>query len=505
MDLQKRRQQVHLGGGKEKLEKQNAKGKMTARQRLEYLLDKQSFVELGTFVTHQNPELEDLPGEGVVTGYGTINGSLVYLFSQDFTVSGGALGKMHAQKICNVMDLAAKTGAPIIGINDSGGARIQEGVDALHGYGEIFYRNTIYSGLIPQISVIMGPCAGGAVYSPAITDFVLMSKSTSQMFITGPEVIKSVTGEKVTFQELGGADVHSTESGVAHLVGKDEYDTLDKLKELLKYIPSNNLGISVKREFSKPTTKPKPEEVVPLDTNQGYDVRDLLEAILDKDSFFEIHGDYAQNCVVGFATLEGQNVGIVANQPKFIAGCLDINSSDKIARFVRFLNAFNIPIITFVDVPGYLPGIEQEHGGIIRHGAKILYSYSEATVPKITVVTRKGYGGAFVAMGSKSLQADMVFAWPNSEIAVMGPEGAVNILHRQELSMLEGNGKKAKREEYVGKYIEKFANPFVAASKAMVDEVIEPNKTRDYIANSLIILKEKQTSIPPKKHGNIPL
>lgn len=503
MDLQQRREKVSLGGGVERLKNQNSKGKMTARQRIDYLLDKDSFVELGTFVTHQNPELGELPGEGVVTGYGTINGTLVYLFSQDFTVSGGALGKMHAQKICNAMDLAAKTGAPIIGINDSGGARIQEGVDALHGYGEIFYRNTIYSGLVPQISVIMGPCAGGAVYSPAITDFVLMSKNTAQMFITGPEVIKSVTGEKVTFEELGGAEVHSTVSGVTHIVGENEYQTLDKLKELLKYIPSNNMGILSKRNFALPVTNP--EEVVPLDSNQGYDVKKLIDSVVDRYSFFEIHKNYARNCVVGFATIEGQTVGMVANQPKFLAGCLDINSSDKIARFVRFLNAFNIPIITFVDVPGYLPGVEQEHGGIIRHGAKVLYSYSEATVPKITVVTRKGYGGAFVAMGSKSLQADMVFAWPNSEIAVMGPEGAVNILHRQELSELEGNEEKVKRKELVDKYVEKFANPFVAASKAMVDEVIEPNKTRDYIANSLAILKEKQSSAPPKKHGNIPL
>ncbi|WP_343064187.1 acyl-CoA carboxylase subunit beta [Alkalicella caledoniensis] len=503
MDLNDLREKIHQGGGPKRIEKQHQKGKMTARERIEFLLDKKSFVELNTFVTHQNPDLGELPGEGVVTGYGTINSKMVYIFAQDFTVSGGALGKMHAQKICNVMDLAAQSGCPIIGLNDSGGARIQEGVDSLHGYGEIFYRNTIFSGVIPQISVIMGPCAGGAVYSPAITDFILMSRDTSQMFITGPEVIKSVTGEKVNFQELGGADVHSSLSGVAHLVGDNERATLNLLKKLLRYIPQNNLEVPAKMGFTRP--RKKASAVVPKNPNQGYDVVELIESIVDDTSFLEIHKGFAKNAVVGFATMEGNVVGVVANQPKFMAGCLDIDSSDKIARFVRFLDSFNIPLLTFVDVPGYLPGVGQEHQGIIRHGAKVLYSYADATIPKITVVVRKGYGGSFVAMGSKALKADMVYAWPQSEIAVMGPKGAVNILYKEELKNLNKQEQEIKRDELLKKYIDKFANPFVAASKGMVDEVINPDETRDYILNSLMLLAKKQTSKPSKKHGNIPL
>lgn len=503
MDLNDLRKKIHQGGGPKRVEKQHQKGKMTARERIEFLLDKDSFVELNTFVTHQNSDLGDLPGEGVVTGYGTINSKVVYIFAQDFTVSGGALGKMHAQKICNVMDLAAQTGCPIIGLNDSGGARIQEGVDSLHGYGEIFYRNTMLSGVIPQISVIMGPCAGGAVYSPAITDFILMSRDTAQMFITGPEVIKSVTGEKVNFQELGGADVHSSLSGVAHLVGDNERATLNLLKKLLRYIPQNNIEVPAKIGFTPP--RKKASTVVPKNPIQGYDVVELIESIVDDTSFLEIHKGFAKNAVVGFATMEGNVVGVVANQPKFMAGCLDIDSSDKIARFVRFLDSFNIPLLTFVDVPGYLPGVEQEHQGIIRHGAKVLYSYADATIPKITVVVRKGYGGSFVAMGSKALKADMVYAWPQSEIAVMGPKGAVNILYKEELKNLNKQEQETKRDELLKKYIDRFANPFVAASKGMVDEVINPDETRDYILNSLILLARKQTSKPSKKHGNIPL
>lgn len=503
MELNNLREKIHQGGGQKRIEKQHQKGKMTARERINYLLDNNSFVELNTFITHQNSELGDLPGEGVVTGYGMLNDRIVYIFAQDFTVSGGALGKMHAQKICKVMDLAAQTGCPIIGLNDSGGARIQEGVDSLHGYGEIFYRNTIYSGVIPQISVILGPCAGGAVYSPAMTDFVMMSKDIAQMFITGPGVIKSVTGEVVNFEELGGAEVHSSLSGVAQLVGDNERATLNLLKKLFRYLPQNNLEIPTKMGFTQP--RKKASKVVPANPNQGYDVLELINSIVDANSFLEIHKDFAKNCVVGFASMEGKVVGIVANQPKFMAGCLDIDSSDKIARFVRFLDSFNIPIVTFVDVPGYLPGVEQEHLGIIRHGAKVLYSYSDATVPKITVVVRKGYGGSFVAMGSKSLKADMVFAWPHSEIAVMGPNGAVNILYKDELKNLTQEEQHLKREELLKRYVDKFANPFIAASKGMVDEVINPDETRDYIINSLMLLSKKQTSKPSRKHGNIPL
>ncbi len=503
MELNNKREEIKLGGGSKRIEKQHKKGKMTARERIDYLLDPNSFMELNTFVTHQNPELGDLPGEGVVTGYGMIHGRIVYVFAQDFTVSGGALGKMHAQKICNVMDLAAKTGCPIIGLNDSGGARIQEGVDSLHGYGEVFYRNTIYSGVIPQISVIMGPCAGGAVYSPAMTDFILMSQNTSHMFITGPEVIKTVTGEKVSFDQLGGANIHGEISGVCHFVRENEKETLNAVKSLIKYIPQNNLELPTKMEYTPPVKRPS--EVMAEDTQKVYDVLDLIVSIMDDNSFLEVHKNYAKNAVVGFATLEGNVVGVIANQPKHLAGCLDIDSSHKIARFVRFLDSFNIPIVTLVDVPGYLPGVDQEHQGIIRHGAKVLFAYADATVPKITVVCRKGYGGAFVAMGSKSLQADMVFAWPKSEIAVMGPKGAVNILYKEELMGLSKEEQEKKRQDLVNKYIGKFANPFVAGSKGMVDEVIMPDETRDYLVNSLNLLRKKQVSKPGKKHGNIPL
>jgi propionyl-CoA carboxylase beta chain len=507
-ELYDRRREVELGGGEDKIDKQHEKGKLTARERIELLLDEGTFVELNPFIEHRCTDfgLADKkgPGDGVVTGYGKINGRPVYLFSQDFTVFGGALGEMHAKKIVNVMDLAAKNGAPLIGLNDSGGARIQEGVLSLDGYGQIFYRNSIYSGVIPQISVIMGPCAGGAVYSPAITDFVFMVEKTSQMFITGPKVIETVTGEKITAEDLGGAKVHNTISGNAHFSGKSEEKVLADVRKLLSYLPQNNMEKPPKMDIAdEDDYRADLADVVPFDAVRPYDVRNVIEQVVDQDSFMEIQKDFAKNIVIGLARIKGEVVGLVCNQPKFMAGGLDIDSSDKAARFIRFCDCFNIPIITFEDVTGFFPGVKQEHGGIIRHGAKILYAYSEATVPKLTVILRKAYGGAYVALNSKSIGADLVFAWPNAEIAVMGPQGAANIIFAKEIEKSENP--EATRQQKIEEYRQKFANPYVAASRGMVDDVIDPRETRIKLIQALEMLRNKKEERPKKKHGNIPL
>lgn len=505
-ELAEKRATIVAGGGAKAVEKQRSLGKNTARQRLEMLLDAGSFQELNTFVKHRCTDLgmdkKETPGEGVVTGYGTIHGRLVYVYAQDFTVVGGSLGEMHAKKICNLMDLAAKTGAPVIALNDSGGARIQEGIDALHGYGEIFRRNTLYSGVLPQISVILGPCAGGAVYSPAITDFIFMTEATSQMFITGPQVIKAVTGETISAEALGGGIAHNATSGVAHFIAKNEAECLNQVRTLVGYLPANNLEKSPVAETFLPEDVDF-TQLVPANPNAAYDIRGVIAGIFDGGTFLEVQGLYAQNAVVGFARLEGKTVGVVANQPQHLAGCLDINASDKIARFVRFCDCFNIPLVTFVDVPGYLPGIQQEHNGIIRHGAKILFAYSEASVPKVTVILRKAYGGAYVALSSKSLGADIVLAWPSAEVAVMGPEGAVNIIFRKDLAAAEDP--QARRQELVQEYRDNFANPYVAAGRGLVDDVIGPADTRIHLVNALTILAGKREKQPAKKHGNIPL
>ncbi|WP_041081077.1 acyl-CoA carboxylase subunit beta [Thermotoga profunda] len=506
--LQEMNEKIEQGGGTEKIEKQHAQGKLTARERINLLVDEGSFVETDKFVKHRATLLgmdkEDLPCDGVVTGIGKINGRPVAIFSQDFTVMGGSLGEMHAKKVMKIMDLAMELGIPLIGINDSGGARIQEGVDSLYGYGGIFYRNTVASGLIPQITLIAGPCAGGAVYSPAITDFVIMIDKNAKMFITGPNVIKAVTGEDINQEDLGGAYVHNTKSGNAHFLATSEQDAVSLIKTLLSYIPQNNL--------EEPDYIPGDYDLslgeqilslVPVEPNKGYDVRDVIKLVVDQDSFFEVHKHYARNIVVGFARIAGRSVGVIANQPSVLAGSLDIDSSDKAARFIRFLDAFNIPIVTFVDTPGYLPGIQQEHGGIIRHGAKLLYAYSEAVVPKITVILRKAYGGAYIAMGSKHLEADFVAAWPTAEIAVMGPEGAANIIFRKEIE--SASKPEEKRKELVQQYRDTFANPYVAASRGYIDAVIDPRQTREWISKTLDISKTKVKSNPKKKHGNIPL
>ncbi len=498
--LESLRAKVRSGGGEKRIEKQHAAGKKTARERIDYFFDEGTFREIDVFAG----DPEKSPSEGVVTGYGMVNGRKVYIYAQDFTVIGGSLGKIHAQKICKVLDLAMRTGAPVVGLNDSGGARIQEGVDALNGYGEIFFRNTIASGVIPQIAVIMGPCAGGAVYSPALMDFIFMVKGTSQMFITGPQVIKAVTGEEVSMEQLGGALTHNQTSGVAHFMGENEEQCLDMVKQLLGFLPSNN------RE--KPPCSPPVEpaedretllDIVPTQPMYSYDVKKIIRAVVDGSKFFEVLPLYAKNAVIGFARIEGQPVGIVANQPDFLAGCLDIDASDKISRFVRFCDAFNIPLVTFMDVPGFLPGTGQEYGGIIRHGAKMLYAYSEATVPKITIILRKAYGGAYLAMCSSSLRADVVYAWPTAEIAVMGPEGAVNIIYRKEIENAENP--EEERNRLVQNYRDKFANPYVASSRGYVDDVIDPRDTRDRIIDALKILATKQESRPYKKHGNFPV
>lgn len=508
-DLRIKSEQIEQGGGSKAITKQHGRGKYTARERLTMLFDAGSFTELDKFVQHRcvNFGMEKIatPGEGVVTGYGTIDGRLVYAFAQDFTVVGGSLGEMHAKKICKVLDLALKMGAPCIGLNDSGGARIQEAVDALSGYGDIFYRNTIASGVIPQISVIMGPCAGGAVYSPAITDFVFMVQNTSQMFITGPQVIKAVTGEEVSSEKLGGAMTHNSISGVAHFAAESEEECMNQIRTLLSYIPNNNL-----EEAPVYDTSDDPERwdeslnaIIPDNPNAPYDIKDVITRISDNGEIFEVQPYYAQNIVTAFIRLNGRSIGVIANQPKFLAGCLDINASDKSARFIRFCDAFNIPLLTLVDVPGFLPGVNQEFGGIIRHGAKMLYAYSEATVPKVTLITRKAYGGAYIAMSSRHLGGDQVIAWPTAEIAVMGASGAANIIFRKEIEA--SDDKEAKRAELIKEYEERFATPYFAAERGYVDMVIEPAATRPVLINAFEMLSTKRETRPAKKHGNIPL
>ncbi|MDO4731963.1 MAG: carboxyl transferase domain-containing protein [Bacillota bacterium] len=505
--LAAKRQEVLLGGGEKKIEKQHQSGKMTARERISALLDDGSFVELDQFVTHRGTQFgmdkAVAPGEGVVTGYGTVDGRLVYVYSQDFTVLGGSLGEMHAAKICKVMDLAVKVGAPIVGINDSGGARIQEGVDALNGYGEIFKRNTLASGVVPQLSVIMGPCAGGAVYSPALTDFVFMVNN-SNMFITGPQVIKSVTGEDVSAEALGGAMAHNRVSGNAHFYAADEAECIGQIRRLLSFLPANNLEGAPLFDCGDPVERADEilATVVPDDPNKAYDMHDVITAIADNHDFFEVQPYWATNILTGYIRLNGVSVGVIANQPKAMAGCLDINASDKAGRFIRFCDAMGIPLLTFVDTPGYLPGVAQEHGGIIRHGAKLLYAYSEASVPKMTVITRKAYGGAYLAMCAKSLGADMAIAWPTAQIAVMGAQGAANIVFRKDIEAAADPA--AKRAEKIAEYEDKFSNPYCAASRGLVDMVIEPDNTRYYLIKSLDSLLSKKESRPGKKHGNLP-
>lgn len=508
-ELRQLKEQAKLGGGPERIEKQHAKGKLTARERLDLLLDENSFHELDTFVTHDihdfGMQKKKFLGDGVVTGYGTIDGRLVYVFSQDFTVLGGSLGLAHAQKICKIMDMATKNGAPVIGLNDSGGARIQEGVLSLGGYADIFLHNTLASGVVPQLSAILGPCAGGAVYSPALTDFTVMVKDTSYMFVTGPDVVKTVTHEEVTFEELGGAMVHNTKSGVAHFAADSEEEALSTLRQLLSYIPQNNMEDP---PYVPPTDDPLRmdealDTIVPDNPNKPYDMHDIIRRVVDDGEFLEVHEHYAENLIVGFARLNGRSIGIVAQQPMVLAGVLDIDSSIKGARFVRFCDCFNIPLVVFEDVPGFLPGLGQEHGGIIKEGAKLLYAFCEATVPKVTVITRKAYGGAYDVMNSRHVRGDMVFAWPNAEIAVMGPQGAVNIVFRREIAAADDP--EAKRDELVAEYRKKFANPYVAASYGYVDDVIEPRETRPKLISILETLQNKRDSNPSKKHGNIPL
>ncbi|NBX93638.1 MAG: acyl-CoA carboxylase subunit beta [Proteobacteria bacterium] len=507
--LQKQNAEAELGGGLERVQQQHEKGKMTARERLQFFLDEGSFVELDKFVTHRCTDFgmgeKQILGDGVVTGYGTVSGRHVYVFAQDFTVFGGSLSATHAKKICKVLDLALKNGRPVIGLCDSGGARIQEGVESLAGYAEIFYRNTQASGVVPQISVIMGPCAGGAVYSPGLTDFIFMVKKSSYMFLTGPDVIKTVTHEDVTMEELGGAVTHSTKSGVCHMASDDEKSCLLLVRELLTYLPSNNVDEVPKIKTSDPVqrTEPRLRTLIPENSKQAYDMKEVLEAVLDDNYFLEIQKDFAPNLLIGFGSLGGKSVGIVANQPAVLAGCLDVNASDKAARFVRFCDAFNIPIITFVDVPGFLPGTEQEYGGIIRHGAKLLYAYSEATVPKITVIARKAYGGAYCVMASKQLRADINFTYPTGEIAVMGPEGAVAIVFRNELQ--KSADAVSEKNRLIQEYTDTFATPYKAAELGFVDEIIFPEQTRLKLSQALEMLKNKRDRMPPKKHGNIPL
>lgn len=508
-ELKAKREKVIQGGGPKRIERQHASGKLTARERIEQLLDPGSFSELDMFVEHRCQEFgmpeQELPGEGVVTGYGTIGGRKVFIFAQDFTVMGGSLGEMHAKKICKVMDLAVKAGAPVIGINDSGGARIQEGVDALSGYGQIFYRNTIASGVVPQISVIMGPCAGGAVYSPALTDFIFMVQGAN-MFITGPQVIKTVTGEEVSADELGGATTHNTVSGVAHFMYDTEDDCFQAIRKLISYLPANNLEdppAQAVENMSEADIIPELRDIVPEESNRAYDMHDVITGFADDGDFFEVHQHYARNIIVGFARLGGRPIGIIANQPQIAAGCLDINASDKAARFIRFCDAFNIPIVNLVDVPGFLPGVNQETGGIIRHGAKLLYAYSEATVPKITLIVRKAYGGAYLAMCSRDLGADVVYAWPGAEIAVMGPDGAANIIFRKDIAAADDP--EAARAEKIADYRSKFANPYAAARRGYVDDVIDPAETRRKLMDALDMLSTKRETRPPKKHGNIPV
>ncbi len=507
--LRAKRAQSQLGGGEARIKRQHDQGKKTARERLEMLLDPGSFRELDAFVHHHNNKFgleKNKPlSDSVVTGWGTIDGRLVYVYSQDFTVMGGSLSEAHANKILKIMDMAIKVGAPVIGLNDSGGARIQEGVESLGGYADIFLQNTLASGVIPQISVIMGPCAGGAVYSPALTDYIIMVKDSSYMFITGPDVVKQVLNEDVSFEELGGASVHASKSGVCHFVADDEAQSLILVRELLSYLPQNNMEDppAIPTTDDPLRTESALDTIVPQNPNQPYDMKKVIELIVDDGHFFEVHEEYAGNIVVGYARLGGSAVGIVANQPTVLAGVLDINASVKAARFVRACDAFNVPLITFVDVPGYLPGTDQEHNGIIMSGAKLLYAYCEATVPKLTVTTRKSYGGAYCVMNSKHIRADLNIAWPTAEIAVMGPEGAVEIIYRRELK--EAADPAARKQELAEDYRETFANPYIAASRGFIDDVIEPHNTRARLINALQVFQNKRDENPPKKHGNIPL
>jgi len=507
--LEKMRAEARLGGGQKRIDAQHKKGKLTARERIELLVDANSFEEFDMFVTHRASDfgLDDqkVLGDGVVTGCAKIDGRTVFIFSQDFTVFGGSLSGAHAEKICKIMDMAMKVGAPVIGLNDSGGARIQEGVVSLGGYADIFLRNTLASGVVPQISVILGPCAGGAVYSPAITDFVFMTKGTSYMFVTGPNVVKTVTHEQVTSEELGGAMAHANKSGVCHFACENEADAIARVKRLFGYIPQNNCEDAPYEECNDPADREEEQlnKIVPPNPNQPYDICDIINHIADRGTFFEVHEDFAQNIVVGFARLHGRSIGIIANQPAVLAGVLDINSSAKGARFIRFCDAFNIPILTFEDVPGFLPGTEQEHGGIIKNGAKLLYAYCEATVPKITVITRKAYGGAYDVMNSKHVRGDVNYAWPTAEIAVMGPKGAVEIIFRKEFA--DSDDQEAEIERKTEEYREKFANPFIAAAHGYVDDVIEPKTTRPRLIRAFEMLETKKDSNPAKKHGNIPL
>jgi len=508
-ELRDLKAQTRVGGGPERIERQHKRGRMTARERIDLLVDRGSFREIDAFVVHRthdfNLEKQKYLGDSVVTGWGTIEGRLVYVFSQDFTVFGGSLGEAHAEKICKIMDMALKNGAPVVGVNDSGGARIQEGVVSLGGYADIFLRNTLASGVIPQLSAIMGPCAGGAVYSPALTDFIFMVRKSSFMFVTGPDVVKAVTNEEVSFEDLGGAQVHSEVSGVCHVASESESDAFFQIRKLLSYLPQNNLEDP---PFVQPNDDPlrmAPEldTIVPHDPSKPYDIKDVIKYIVDDGQFFEIHENFATNIVVGFARLGGHSIGIIANQPAVLAGVLDIDSSEKAARFIRFCDAFNIPLLTFEDVPGFLPGTIQEHGGIIRAGSKLLYAYCEATVPKLTVITRKAFGGAYDVMSSKHIRGDLNLAWPTAEIAVMGAEGAVNIIFRKELA--EAQDPEKRRAELVAEYRAKFANPYVAASRGFIDDVIEPRETRPRLVNALEMLANKRDSNPPKKHGCIPL
>lgn len=508
-DLRKRKAKIIEAGGKKRVEKQHESGKLTARERMLLLFDENTFVELDAFMKHRctnfGMDEVDAPAEGVVTGYGYVDGRLVYAYAQDFTVVGGSLGEMHAAKICKVMDNALKVGAPVVGLNDSGGARIQEAVDALSGYGKIFYKNTLASGVIPQITAIMGPCAGGAVYSPALTDFTFMVDQTSQMFITGPQVIKTVTGEEVSAEALGGAMTHNSISGVAHFMSANDETCIAEIRRLLDFLPSNNMENPPVFETGDDvnTIAQALDTLMPDNPNKAYDMHDIIRQIVDNGDFMEYMPHYAKNILTGFARVGGQSIGIIANQPKILAGCLDINASDKSGRFIRTCDAFNIPLLNIVDVPGFLPGTNQEYGGIIRHGAKMLYAYSEATVPKITLIVRKAYGGAYLAMCSKDLGADLVLAWPTAEIAVMGPQGAANIIFRKEIS--EAADPAAERAKKVQEYTDEFATPYKAAERGFVDDVIEPSATRPRIADALNMLSSKRETRPAKKHGNIPL
>ncbi|KPJ60337.1 MAG: methylmalonyl-CoA carboxyltransferase [Latescibacteria bacterium DG_63] len=508
-ELRRRKKKAKEGGGPERVKKLQASGRLTARESIELLLDRGTFEELGGFVTHRCSDFgmqkKRITGDGVVAGYGYINGRLTYVFAQDFTVFGGTLSEENAKKICNIMDLAMMNGAPIVGVNDSGGARIQEGVASLGGYAEIFLRNTLASGVIPQISAVFGPCAGGAVYSPAITDFTLMVKGTSHMFVTGPDVIKSVTKEEVTFEQLGGAMTHATKSGVAHFTAEDCRDCLQQVRKLLGYMPQNNMEDPPRADCTDDPSRMDPElaHIVPEDPAKPYDIKEVITRVVDGGEYFEVQKDYAQNITVGFARLNGRPVGIVGNQPKVLAGVLDIKSSIKGARFVRFCDAFNVPLVTFEDVPGFLPGTEQEYGGIIKHGAKLLYAYCEATVPKLTVITRKAYGGAYDVMSSKHVRGDYNVAWPTAELAVMGAEGAVNIMYRRDIA--EAKDPKATRKKFVDEYNKRFANPYIAAELGYLDDVIEAPETRPRLISALEMLQNKRQSMPPKKHGNIPL